>query len=60
MKRSFTFSLSRKISTAPYENLDIFAAEGLEMEIAPSSLDEKRFEKEKGDLVDRVTKLVAH
>ena len=54
MKRSFTYTLSRKVSTAPYENVDVFAAEGIESE----DITESAFEREKEALIKRVTNLV--
>jgi hypothetical protein len=31
MKRSFTFTMSRKVSTRPYENVDVFVPESSSM-----------------------------
>jgi U3 small nucleolar ribonucleoprotein component len=56
MKRSFTFTLSRKVSTAPYENADVFVAEGVEVDDTADNLG--AFEKDKAEIVGRVRRLV--
>lgn len=57
MKRSFTFSYSRKVSTAPYENTDVFAAEGVEVE-TEGLKDDPAFHSMKDAIVLRTKRLV--
>jgi hypothetical protein len=59
VKRSFTFTFSRKVSTAPYENADVFVAEGVEFdddELGKMSITD--YEAQKTAIVKRVRKLV--
>lgn len=57
MKRTFTFSMSRKVSTAQYENADVFAAEGVEADPGTDMTD-ANFAKESAAIIARVRRLV--
>ena len=54
MKRTFTFSYSRKVSTAAYENADIFIAEGFEMEDRRDGPPDVDFIQARADIKKRV------
>lgn len=60
MKRSFTFTMSRKVSTGAYENADVFEAEGFEVSSGEDGMatSDRAFEAAKKEVRERVRRSV--